>query len=88
LHLSRELLAERTGIDARQIGSYELYGAWPDPENLVNLLRGLTVELHELFDFTETRKCPCMSFEQRLANRTERSGRGLLRRTDGPLEKP
>ena len=88
LHLSRERLAENTGIDARQIASYELYGAWPDPENLANLLRGLNVEVHELFDFTETRKCPRMSFEQRLANRRERSGRGPSRRTDGPLKKP
>lgn len=86
LHLSRERLAEETGIDARQIASYELYGAWPDPENLMKLLRGLNVEIHELFDFTETRKCPRMSFEQRLANRKERSGRGPVRRIDGPLK--
>jgi transcriptional regulator with XRE-family HTH domain len=86
LHLSREQLAERVGIDARQIANYELYGAWPEPEKLADLIRGLSVEIHDLFDFTENRKCPRLSFDERLANRRQRSGRGLVRRTDRPTD--
>lgn len=81
LNLSREQLAERVGIDARQIANYELYGAWPEPETLVNLIKGLGVEIHDLFDFTDTRKHPVISFEERLANRGQRSDRGLTRRS-------
>jgi transcriptional regulator with XRE-family HTH domain len=77
LHLSREQLAERTGIDARQIANYELYGAWPEPEKLIALIGGFGIEIHDLFDFTENRKCLRLSFEQRLAERRQRAGRGL-----------
>ena len=75
LRLSREQLAERSGIDARQIANYELYGSWPEPEKLLKLTRGFGVEIHDLFDFTENRKCPRISFKERLANRRQRSGR-------------
>lgn len=74
--MSREQLAERVGIDARQIANYELYGAWPEPETLVDLIDGLGVQIHDLFDFTEERKCPLMPFQERLANRRQRSDRG------------
>jgi transcriptional regulator with XRE-family HTH domain len=87
LHLSREELAARVGVDARQIANYELYGAWPEPENIVDLIRGLRVEIHDVFDFTENRKCPRLSFEERLANRKLRSGRGVTRPTDRQTER-
>lgn len=82
LHLSREQLAERVGIDVRQIANYELYGAWPEPEKLADLTRGLGIEIHDLFDFTEDRKCPRLPFDERLANRRKRSGRGISQRAD------
>lgn len=75
LHLSREQLGDRVGIDPRQIANYELYGAWPDPETLVALSRGLGAVIHDLFDFTENRKCPVVSLEDRLKNRKRRSNR-------------
>jgi hypothetical protein len=37
-----------------------------------------------LFDFTETRRCPRIPFEERLAHRRQRSGRGPARQTDQP----
>ena len=82
LHLSREELAKRTGIDARQIANYELYGAWPLPETLVKLTDSLGVEIHDLFDFTDTRKRPFVSFQDRLANRGSRSDRGRTRQVN------
>jgi transcriptional regulator with XRE-family HTH domain len=88
LHLSREQLAERVGMDARQIANYELYGAWPDPEKLVDLVGGFGIDIHDLFDFTENRKLPRLSFEQRLAERRQRSGRGLRHQTDRSHEQP
>lgn len=88
LHLSREQLAARVGIDARQIANYELYGTWPEPEKLVDLIGGFGIEIQDLFDFTENRKCPRVSFEQRLADRKQRSGRGPAHLTDRPAEQP
>lgn len=79
LQLSREQLGERAGIDSRQIANYELYGAWPDPETLVSLSRSLSIDIHDLFDFTETRRCPLVPFEERLVNRRRRSNRGIAR---------
>lgn len=79
LHLSREQLGERVGIDARQIANYELYGAWPDPETVVSLSRSLSIEIHDLFDFTETRKCPLVPLAERLASRRRRPNRVTLR---------
>ena len=86
LHLSREQLAERVGVDARQIANYELYGAWPEPEKIVDLVRGFGVEVHDLFDFSEHRKCPRVSFDQRLADRKQRSGRGRARQEECPAD--
>jgi len=81
LHMSREELAKFAGVDARQIANYELYGAWPKPETLVKLIGGLGVEIQDLFDFTETRKRPLVSFQERLVNRAQRSDRGVTRRS-------
>ncbi len=79
LRLSREELAKFAGVDARQIANYELYGAWPKPETLAKLVDGLGVEIHDLFDFTETRKRPLVPFQERLANRGQRSDKGVTR---------
>jgi transcriptional regulator with XRE-family HTH domain len=80
LQMSREQLAERVGVDARQIANYELYGSWPDPDTLAHLIDGLGVEIRELFDFTDNRRCPLASFETRLANRKRRSDQTSIRR--------
>jgi transcriptional regulator with XRE-family HTH domain len=87
LRLSRDELAKRTGVDARQIANYELYGAWPLPETLSKLIDGLGIEIHDLFDFTDTRKRCFVSFQERLANRGQRSDRGLARRKPSPDNK-
>jgi hypothetical protein len=68
------------GIEPRNLANYELYGVWPEPETLTDLARGLGVELGDLFDFTDTRKRPLLSFEERLAKRNKRSDRGLSRK--------
>jgi len=53
--LTRDELAKRTGLDPRQIADYELYGVWPEPENLDLLRAGLGVGIRDVFDFTEQR---------------------------------
>jgi transcriptional regulator with XRE-family HTH domain len=70
LSLNRAELARRVDIEERQIINYERYGAWPKPETLVKLAKGLEVEIHDVLDFSETRRRPQASLEQRLANRT------------------
>jgi transcriptional regulator with XRE-family HTH domain len=72
-HMTREELAQRTDLDPRQLADYELYGVWPEPENLTRLSAGLDVVVHELFNFTETRVRSLLPLEQRLAKRTARS---------------
>ena len=67
--LTREEMAQRTSLDPRQIADYELYGVWPDPEKLTRLSVALSVEIHELFDFTETRIHSLLPLEQRLERR-------------------
>ncbi len=84
-HLSRDGLAKLTGLDPRQIADYERYGVWPEPENLIKLADGLDVEIHEIFDFTETRKRSLLPLEERLAKRGHRSDRG---RTRSSAKKP
>jgi len=83
LHMSREQLAMRVGIDARQIANYELYGAWPEPETLAALVVVFGIEIHDLFDFTQARKCPLLSLDDRLANRKLRAGRRLRHQKNG-----
>jgi transcriptional regulator with XRE-family HTH domain len=82
LHLSRDELGELVEIDPRNLASYELYGVWPEPETLTDLSKGLRVEIHDLFDFTETRKRPALSLEERLANRGKRADRGVSRKRE------
>ena len=72
-HMSREELAGRTGLDPRQIADYELYGVWPEPENVTQLSVGLDIGVHELFNFTETRRRTQLPLEQRLAKRKTRA---------------
>ncbi len=79
--LSREQLGERVGMDARQIANYELYGTWPDPETLDSLSRGLSIDVRDLFDFSDTRRCPLVPLDERLGNRKRRSNRAAPRDT-------
>jgi len=71
--MSREQLAKLTGIDPRQIADYELYGVWPEPENVTRMASGLAVQVHELFDFTEGRPRSLLPLDERLAKRRVRS---------------
>ncbi len=82
LPLSRDELGKLVGIDPRNLASYELYGVWPEPETLTELSKGLGVEIHDLFDFTEARKRPALSLEERLAKRGKRADRGVSRKRE------
>ena len=61
--MSRADLAKFANVDPRQISNYELCGAWPTPETLAGLLKGLDVRIHELFDFTDSRRRPLRPHE-------------------------
>ena len=61
--MSRAKLAEFANVGPRQIANYELSGAWPSPETIAGLIKGLDVEIHELFDFTNFRKRPLRPHE-------------------------
>jgi len=79
--LTREALAKATGLDPRQIADYELYGVWPEPEQLSRLPVGLGVDIRDVFDFTDGRIRSLLPLEQRLAKRTlERSDKGVTRK--------
>lgn len=71
-HMTREELAQRTNLDTRQLADYELYGVWPEPENLVRLSVGLDIVIHELFNFTEARMRSLLPLEDRLEKRATR----------------
>lgn len=87
LQLSREQLASRVGIDARQVANCELYGAWPEPETVTKIAVALGVEIHDLFTFTEARKLPLIPLEKRLAGRESRSEKARPRRKR-PVTRP
>ena len=73
LQLSREDLANVVGIDPRHVANCELYGAWPEPETLEKIAAAFGLDLHDLVDFTETRRIPTLSLEKRLNRRISRS---------------
>lgn len=70
--MTREELSNHTGLDPRQIADYELYGVWPEPENLARLCLGLDVEVHELFNFTDARARSLLPLQDRLVRRNTR----------------
>ena len=81
MRLTRDGLAKRTGLDPRQIADYELYGVWPEPEQLELLPKGLNVDIRDVFDFTEQRIRSMFPLEERLAKRgVVRSDRGRSRK--------
>lgn len=80
LQLSRENLADLIGIESRQVANCELYGAWPEPETLEKIANAFDLDIHELFNFTPTRKIPLLPLEKRLSSRESRSKRILARK--------
>jgi transcriptional regulator with XRE-family HTH domain len=82
-NLSRAELANITGIDPRQIADYELYEVWPEPENLAALATGLGVDVHDVFDFTDTRIRSLLPLAERLEKRRQRSDRSRPREGRG-----
>ena len=73
--MSRKELADRTNLDPRQIADYELYGVWPEPENLTTMARGLDAPMHELFNFTDSRCRSLLPLDSRLAKRATHAKR-------------
>jgi transcriptional regulator with XRE-family HTH domain len=51
MRLTRDELAKRTVLDPRRIADYELYGVWPEIKQLELLLKGLNVDVLDVFDF-------------------------------------
>ena len=85
--MTRDELAQASGLDPRQIAGYELYGVWPEPENLSPLVNGLGVDIRDAFDFKEDRIRRMLPLEERLAKRgVERSDKGRARKP--PDSKP
>ena len=74
-------MAKITDLDPRQIADYELYGVWPEPENLSRLVDGLGVDICDAFDFKEDRIRRMLPLDERLAKRrVERSDKGRTRK--------
>jgi transcriptional regulator with XRE-family HTH domain len=82
MRLTRDELAKRTGLDPRQIASYELYSVWPKPEQLELLREAFDVDIHDLFDFTDRRIRSMFPLDERLAKR------GVVRSDKGRSRKP
>lgn len=72
LKLTRAQLADILDVDARQIAAYELEGVWPSPEMASALKTAFGVELHDLYDLTQTRLIPRVPIERRLEIRAQR----------------
>ena len=80
VRLTRAQLAERLGVDTRQVAAYELEGIWPGPEAADALAKAFNIELRDLYDFTPTRIIPRISIEERLASRAQKSSRRTVRK--------
>jgi transcriptional regulator with XRE-family HTH domain len=80
LQLRREELAALVGIQARHVANCELYGAWPEPETLQKIANAFGLDVHDLVNFSDTRKIPLLPLEKRLNNRESRSKKIRSRR--------